>query len=113
MPAPSSTTTPLWNQLDAAGKATGEKLWRMPLDEVYRKATDGTVSDIRNIGGGREGGGCTAAGYLEKFIDEGRRWAHLDIAGTAYSKSDKPTAPKPAAGYGVQLLDRLIADHYE
>ena len=103
----------LWRALDDAGKATGEKLWRLPLDEVYRRATDGSTSDLRNIGGTREGGACTAAGYLEKFIDDGRPWAHLDIAGTAWTKSDRPTAPKPIPGYGVQLLDRLIAGHYE
>lgn len=104
----------LWDNLQKASKATGEKLWRMPLDEAYRRAMDSAVADIRNTSTtGRDGGSCTAAGFLERFIDDGRAWAHLDIAGVAWAKADKPTAPKPAPGFGVQLLDRLVADHYE
>ncbi len=104
----------LWDNLSDAAKATGEKLWRMPLDEAYRKAMESATADLRNTSTtGRDAGSCTAAGYLERFIDKGRAWAHLDIAGVAWTKGDRPTAPKPAPGFGVMLLDRLVADHYE
>jgi leucyl aminopeptidase len=104
----------LWDNLADAAKATGEKLWRMPLDEAYRKAMESATADLRNTSTtGREAGSCTAAGFLERFIDKGRPWAHLDIAGVAWTKGDRPTAPKPAPGFGVLLLDRLVADHYE
>lgn len=104
----------LWTQLNEAGKATGEKLWRMPLDEAYRKEMESTVADLRNLGSlGRFGGGCSAAGFLEHFIDKDRAWAHLDIAGTAWIAADRPLIPKHATGFGVRVLDRLIADNYE
>ncbi|MCC7283647.1 MAG: leucyl aminopeptidase, partial [Acetobacteraceae bacterium] len=63
--------------------------------------------------GGRPGGAITAACFIQRFIDKGRAWAHLDIAGTAWNSKDKPTVPKGAAAFGVRLLDRLVADHFE
>lgn len=104
----------LWDKLNSASTRTGEKLWRMPLDEVYKKDMEGNFGDLQNLGkSGRLGGACTAAGFLEHFINEGTAWAHLDIAGTAYIKSDKPTVPKFGTGFGVRLLNDLIAEHYE
>jgi leucyl aminopeptidase len=104
----------LWDQLSDASDATGEKLWRMPLDEVYRKDMESKVADLRNLGGmGRFAGACTAAGFLEHFIENNTPWAHLDIAGTAWIKSDQPTSPKPATGFGVRVLEKLVADNYE
>ena len=62
--------------------------------------------------GGRHAGAVTAAQFLKRFVGE-TPWAHLDIAGVAWSKKDKPTVPKGATGYGVRLLDRLVAQYYE
>ena len=104
----------LWSKLENASAKTGEKLWRMPLDEVWKKDMEGSFGDIQNLGkSGRWGGACTAAGFLEHFINEGTPWAHLDIAGTAWIKSDKPTVPKFGTGFGVRVLNQLINDYYE
>lgn len=104
----------LWNKLEDSSARTGEKLWRMPLDEVFKKDMEGTFGDLQNLGkSGRMAGACTAAGFLEHFVEKGTPWAHLDIAGTAWIKSDKPTVPKYATGFGVRLLNTLIANHYE
>ena len=109
-----STDDALWEQMDHAGKNTDEKLWRMPLDEVWKKDMEGTISDTQNMAkSGRWAGSCTAAGFLWHFIEEGTPWAHMDIAGTAWIKSDKDTVPKYGTGFGVRVLDRMIADNYE
>lgn len=103
----------LWTQLEGASKASGEKLWRMPLDEAYRNEMKGSVSDLQNLGNlGRYGGACSAAGFLQMFVENDTPWAHLDIAGTAWGKADKPTTPKGGTGYGVRLLYRLVTDNY-
>lgn len=103
----------LWKQLEDASKHTGEKLWRMPLDEAYRDEMKGSVSDLKNLGNqGRYGGACSAAGFLEHFIEGKTPWSHIDIAGTAWWKSDKPTVPKGGSGFGVRLLYRLVMDNY-
>ncbi len=67
---------------------------------------------MKNIGGGRAGGSITAAQFLKRFVND-VSWAHLDIAGVAWAKKDAPTVPKGGTGFGVRLLDRLVADHYE
>ncbi len=104
----------LWSEMEKASAKTGEKLWRMPLDEVWKKDMESNVADVQNLGkGGRYGGACTAAGFLEHFIDDGVKWAHMDIAGTAWRKSDKPTSPKYGSGFGVRVLNNWIADNYE
>ncbi len=104
----------LWEQLDGAGKKTGERLWRMPLDEVWKKDMEGTISDTQNMSkSGRWAGACTAAGFLSHFIEDGTPWAHMDIAGTAWIKTDRDTCPKFGTGFGVRVLDRFIADNYE
>jgi leucyl aminopeptidase len=97
--------------LDAASKE-GEGLWRMPLPEQYNKQIDSMIADIKNIGG-RPGGSITAALFIQKFVN-GVPWAHLDIAGVAWKKpSSIPTLPEGATGYGVRLLNRLVAERYE
>ncbi len=103
----------LWNQLNHASQNTGEKLWRMPLDESYRKEMESDVADLKNLGGTGYGGACSAAGFLEHFINDGTKWAHIDIAGTAWWKTDKPTTPKGGTGFAVRALDDLIAHHFE
>ena len=103
----------LWKQLEKASKDTGEKLWRMPLDEAFRNEMKGTITDLQNLGNvGRYGGACSAAGFLEHFIEGNTPWAHIDIAGTAWWKSDKPLTPKGATAFGVRLLYRLVLDNY-
>ncbi len=107
-----SNNTPLSNKLRAAGALVGEKLWRMPLGPNYDKQIDSEIADMKNVGAGRDGGSITAAQYLQRFVQPGVAWAHLDIAGMAWGKGNA-TTPKGATAYGVRLLDRLIADNYE
>ncbi len=106
-----SNNDELAERLAAAGGATGEKLWRLPLHENYDKLIDCDVADMKNISGGG-GGSITAAQFLQRFVHD-RPWAHLDIAGVTWSKKDAPTVPKGATAFGVRLLDRLVADNYE
>ena len=101
----------LAQQLAAAGVETGEKVWRMPLGEEYDKQLKSDIADMKNITG-RPGSSITAAQLLQRFTN-GRPWAHLDIAGTAWSTKDAPTIPKGATAWGVRLLDRLVARHFE
>ena len=101
----------LATRLIAAGQAVGEKLWRMPLADAYDRLIDSDAADVKNIGG-REAGSVTAAQFLQRFVN-GVAWAHLDIAGTTWSKKDAPTVPRGATAFGVRLLDRLVAEHYE
>jgi leucyl aminopeptidase len=105
----------LSDMLLAAGKATGEKLWRMPLapvGESYDKNLNSPIADVQNIGSGKGAGSITAAQFLQRFVN-GKPWAHLDIAGMAWASKDGPTTPKGASAFGVRLLDRLIADNFE
>jgi leucyl aminopeptidase len=102
----------LWSQLEKASRDSGEKLWRMPLDDVWKKEMQGKITDLQNIGNGRYAGACTAAGFLQHFIEGKTAWAHLDIAGTAWVKSDQPTVPKFGTGFGVRLLHRFVQDNF-
>jgi leucyl aminopeptidase len=101
----------LCQRLSAAGEAVGERVWRMPLGEDYDKLIKSDIADMKNIGG-RWGGSITAAQFLQRFVDK-TPWVHLDIAGMAWSDKATPSRPKGATGYGVRLLDRLVADYYE
>jgi leucyl aminopeptidase len=102
----------LSEQLLAASKATGDNLWRLPLPSAYEKQFDSMGADMKNIGG-RPAGSITAALILQKFVN-GVPWAHLDIASTAWKKpSSISTIPDGATGFGVRLLDRLVADNFE
>jgi leucyl aminopeptidase len=98
-------------KIEAAGKATGEACWRLPLGEAYDKQLKSDIADMKNVGG-RPGGSITAAQFLQRFV-QGRPWAHLDIAGTAWASKDSPTIPKGATAFGVRLLDRMVAEHHE
>jgi leucyl aminopeptidase len=105
----------LAQRIQAAGRATGEACWRMPLGEAYDKQIKSDIADMKNVGG-RPGGSITAAQFIQRFVstkDGPMPWAHLDIAGTAWASKDQPTVPKGATAFGVRLLDRLVADHYE
>ncbi len=98
-------------QLLAAGEASGEELWRMPLREEYGKRLKSPIADLRN-GGGSPGAGAGAY-FIGEWVDRALPWAHLDIAGSDWASSDAPTVPEGATGYGVRLLDRFVRDHHE
>ncbi|MCJ2181580.1 leucyl aminopeptidase [Novosphingobium sp. 1949] len=98
--------------LAAAGLATGEKLWRMPMGPAYDKLIDSAIADMKNVGP-RFGGSITAAQFLERFIEDGLPWAHLDIAGMVWADKPGATWDKGATGFGVRLLDRFIRDTAE
>ena len=102
----------LSERLALAGAEVGEKVWRMPLGKAYDKLIDCDAADMKNVGG-RGAGSITAAQFLQRFIQGDTPWAHLDIAGMAWSNKDRPTVPKGGTGFGVRLLDRLVAEHYE
>jgi len=107
-----SNNNELTSRLIAAGDATGEKLWRLPLGPKYDKMIDSKVADMKNTGG-KWGGSISAAQFLQRFIKPDTPWAHLDIAGTAMSSVDSDINRSWGSGFGVRLLDRLIADNYE
>ncbi len=107
-----SNNDALADKLLAASKASGEPLWRLPLPSAYEKQIDSAAADVKNTGG-RAGGSITAALFIQRFVN-GLPWAHLDIASTAWAKpATSPTSPEWASGFGVRLLNQLVADHYE
>ncbi|GLS32380.1 leucyl aminopeptidase [Mesorhizobium albiziae] len=106
-----SNNDELSERLTAAGLATQERLWRMPLGPDYDKLIDSKNADMKNIGG-RYGGSITAAQFLKRFVKD-TPWAHLDIAGTAMGSPSNEINQSWASGFGVRLLDRLVRDHYE
>lgn len=90
-----------------AGETSGEKVWRMPMNDAYNKMIDSPIADMKNIGG-INAGGSTAACFLGRFIQDGVTWAHLDIAGVDKEEKGRPVCPKGATGWGVRLLNELI-----
>ena len=103
----------LADRLAAAGRLTGERVWRLPLDPAYDKMIRSKIADVKNIGGANSGS-ITAAQFLKRFIEDGTVWAHLDIAGVAWQDGEqKPMIPSWGTGWGVKLLDRLVREHYE
>jgi leucyl aminopeptidase len=101
----------LAERLRAAGEATAERVWRMPLAADYDKMIDSRFADVKNTGG-RMAGSITGAQFLQRFVDK-TPWAHLDIAGTAIDSPSTEINRSWASGWGVRLLDRLVADYYE
>lgn len=99
-------------KLQKCGDETGEKVWQMPMDEAYDEQINSQIADMKNVGT-RFGGSITAAKFLERFIENDTAWAHVDIAGMAWSAKDLPTAAKGGTGYGVRLLDRFVANYIE
>ncbi|MGE7467802.1 leucyl aminopeptidase [Bosea sp. NPDC003192] len=106
-----SNSDELSERLTAAGKATGETVWRMPLSPAYDKMIDSKFADMKNSAG-RHGGSITAAQFLQRHVND-TPWAHLDIAGTGMGSPNSETNRSWGSGWGVRLLDRLVADHYE
>jgi leucyl aminopeptidase len=107
-----STDDDLANQLLGAGQASGDKLWRQPMADSFDKLIDSPIADMKNVGP-RYGGSITAAQFLQRFIDKGTPWAHLDIAGMAWADKPGATWGKGATGYGVRLIDRYVRDVLE
>ena len=101
----------LANQLVAAGLESGDKLWRFPLADAYDKLLDSPIADMKNIGP-RYAGSITAAQFIKRYVQDGVKWAHLDIAGMVWADKPGATWDKGATGYGVRLLDQLVRDHY-
>jgi leucyl aminopeptidase len=97
--------------LDAA-KESGDKLWRMPLAESFDRLIDSQIADVKNVGP-REGGSITAAQFIKRFVEDGVKWAHLDIAGMAWSDKPSSTYDKGATGFGVRLIDQFVAANLE
>jgi len=103
----------LAERLTKAGSETGELVWRMPLAPEYDKMIDSKFADMKNTGGSRWGGAITAAQFIKRFVDDKIPWAHLDIAGTGFDSRQTDINRSWGSGWGVRLLDRLVADHYE
>jgi leucyl aminopeptidase len=103
----------LADRLFHAGKQTGERIWRFPMDEVYAKDIKSDLADVKNVGSNRGAGSITAAQFLEKFVNK-VPWAHLDIAGVAWEiQKSKPLTGRWATGFGVRLLNQFLKDYYE
>lgn len=102
----------LADRLFETGNKVDETVWRLPLEDTYDRTINSQIADMQNISDGRGAGSITAAQFLQRFTNK-VPWAHLDIAGTAWTKADKPLCPKGATGFGVRLLDRLVSDYYE
>ena len=103
----------LAGRLTEAGLATGELVWRMPLAPEYDRLIDSKFADVKNTGGSRWAGAITAAQFLARFVADKTPWAHLDIAGAGFDSRQTDINKSWGSGWGVRLLDRLVADHYE
>jgi leucyl aminopeptidase len=99
-------------RLLAAGESSGDKLWRFPLGPAYDKLIDSPIADMKNVGP-REGGSITAAQFIQRYVDKGTPWAHLDIAGMVWASKPGQTWDKGATGFGVRVLDRYVRDNLE
>ena len=106
-----SNNDELSERLTKVGMETGERVWRMPLGPEYDKQIDSQFADMKNTGT-RNGGSITAAQFLQRFVDD-TPWAHLDIAGTAMGAPKSEINHSWSSGYGVRLLERLVAEYYE
>ena len=98
----------LMGKVQAAADAAGELVWPLPLPEHLRSRLDSEVADLKNVGGGRDGGALVAGLFLQEFVGDGIPWAHLDIAGPAESSENDGELRKGGTGYGVRTLLRLL-----
>jgi len=108
-----SNSDELSSKITKAGEKVGEKVWRLPLDKNYDKLMNSPVADVQNINYTGGAGSITAAQFLQRFILNKTPWAHLDIAGMAFSKKAANLNPSGATGFGVRLLNKFIEDNYE
>ena len=103
----------LADRITDAGKRVGEPVWRMPMGANYDKLLRSKIADMKNIGG-PNAGSITAAQFLKRFVEDKTPWAHLDIAGVAWQDGEhKAHAPSWGVGWGVRLLNQLVAENYE
>jgi leucyl aminopeptidase len=102
----------LAGKLLAAAEDSGDKLWRMPLAESFDRLIDSPIADVKNVGP-REGGSITAAHFVQRFVENGVKWAHIDMAGMAWTDKAGPTYDKGATGFGVRLLDEYVSEVLE
>jgi len=107
-----SNSDVLADQLLAAGKASGDALWRFPLSDAYDKLIESPIADMKNVGP-RDAGSISAAQFLLRYIEGEVQWAHLDIAGMVWAAKPGTLWDKGATGFGVRLLDRFVADNFE
>ena len=107
-----SNNDQLSEQVIAAGEEVGEYCWRLPIDKGYGKAIKSEIADMKNTGQGRHAGASAGAVFLREFVNK-VPWAHLDVAGSVWSKSDRPLSKKGATGFGVRLLDTLVKRSFE
>ena len=108
-----SNNDELSEKLIKAGEIENEKLWRFPLHKNYDNLMDSKIADIQNINYSGGAGSITAAQFLQRFLKNNTPWAHLDIAGMAWTKKDLDTVPTGATGYGVKLLNKFVEKYYE
>ncbi len=108
-----SNNDELSKKLFNVGEKVKEKVWRLPLHENYDKLMNSPIADIQNINYSGGAGSITAAQFLQRFVTNKTPWAHLDIAGMAFSKKAANLNPGGATGFGVRLLNQLIEEHYE
>jgi leucyl aminopeptidase len=93
--------------LEQAGGETGERVWPLPLVDAHREALESKVADLKNLGP-REGGALTAGAFLGAFVPAETAWAHVDIAGPAWTDSGGPLGPRGGTGFGARLLARAV-----
>ena len=108
-----SNNDDLSNKIFKVGEKVKEKVWRLPLHVNYDKLINSTIADMQNINYSGGAGSITAAQFLQRFVTSKTPWAHLDIAGMAFSKKAANLNPGGATGFGVRLLNQLIEEHYE
>ena len=108
-----SNNDDLSNKLFKVGEKVKEKIWRLPLHDNYDKLINSSIADMQNINYSGGAGSITAAQFLQRFVTSKTPWAHLDIAGMAFSKKAANLNPGGATGFGVRLLNQLIEEHYE
>jgi len=108
-----SNNDQLAERINKVGYRDNEKAWRLPLDKNFDKLMDSKIADMQNINYSGGAGSITAAQFLQRFIMNKTPWAHLDIAGMAWTKKTTKTIPYGATGYGVKLLNRLVEEYYE
>jgi len=108
-----SNNNDLSSKIEKAGEKVGEKVWRLPLHENYDKLMNSPIADIQNINYAGGAGSITAAQFLQRFILNKTPWAHLDIAGMAFSKKASNLNPGGATGFGVRLLNKFVEENYE
>jgi leucyl aminopeptidase len=107
-----SNNDELAGELIKVGEDSGDKLWRMPLAEPFDRLIDSPIADMKNVGP-REGGSITAAQFIQRFVENGVKWAHVDMAGKAWSDKASATYDKGATGFGVRLLDEYVSNVLE